>query len=260
MTKGHRVFEVERQSFEMIAAARQADALPIDQRVAKVFISYSRKDGGFAEYLVSALSDRHFSAYLDSKDIAPGEAWQQRLGKLILAADAVVFVLSPDAARSPICRWEVGEATRLHKRVLPVVHRQTELTAIPQELAELNFIDMSKPDDRKVAVLAEAISTDIEWVREHTRIGERAEQWSAANRRNSELLRGSALESAERWLAAQPKAGGRPSVLHREFIAASRQAHSLRSRSRLALEWRPNSTGVRPPLSATARSSTSHAA
>ena len=234
MTKGHRVFEVERQSFEMIAAARQADALPIDQRVAKVFISYSRKDGGFAEYLVSALSDRHFSAYLDSKDIAPGEAWQQRLGKLILAADAVVFVLSPDAARSPICRWEVGEATRLHKRVLPVVHRQTELTAIPQELAELNFIDMSKPDDRKVAVLAEAISTDIEWVREHTRIGERAEQWSAANRRNSELLRGSALESAERWLAAQPKAGGRPSVLHREFIAASRQGATRRLRFGLA--------------------------
>jgi hypothetical protein len=62
-----------------------------------------------------------------------------------------------------------------------VVHRQTELTAIPQELAELNFIDMSKPDDRKVAVLAEAISTDIEWVREHKRIGERAEQWSANN-------------------------------------------------------------------------------
>jgi WD40 repeat protein len=147
-----------------------------------------------------------------------------------------VFVLSPDAARSPICRWEVEEAARLHKRILPVVHRQTELAAIPQELAELNFIDMSMPDDvdRKVAVLAEAINTDIEWVREHTRIGERAEQWSAANRRSSELLRGSALESAERWLSAQPTAGGRPSVLHREFIAASRQGATRRLRFWLA--------------------------
>ena len=105
-----------------------------------------------------------------------------------------MFVLSPDAARSPICRWEVGEATRLHKRVLPVVHRQTELTAIPQELAELNFIDMSKSDDRKVAVLAEAISTDIEWVREHTRIGERAEHWSAA-------------KSAQQRIAARQRIG-----------------------------------------------------
>src|SRR5712692_4944686 len=135
----------------------------IDQPAAKVFISYSRKDSAFAEQLVAALGERHFAAYLDTKDIAPGEAWQQRLGKLILAADAVVFLLSPDAVTSPICRWEVEEAVRRQKRVLPVVYRATEIAAIPPQLAELNFIDMSAPGglDRKIAVLAEAINTDI---------------------------------------------------------------------------------------------------
>src|SRR5207245_11646426 len=85
--------------------------------------------------------------------------------------------------------------------------------------------------DQKIAVLADAINTDIEWVREHTRIGERAEEWNAARRRSSTLLRGDALESAERWLARQPKAGSQPAELHREFIAASRRGSTRRLRS-----------------------------
>src|SRR5262245_31698359 len=207
-----------------------------DQPAAKVFISYSRKDGPFAEQLVAALSERHFAPYLDTKDIAPGEPWQDRLGKLILAADAVVFLLSPDAVASPICRWEVEEAGRRQKRILPVVCRATEVAAIPPALAELNFIDMSAPSgiERKITVLAEAIDTDIEWVREHTRIGERAEEWSAARRRSSAMLRGEALEAAERWLARQPKTGSRPAELHREFIAASRRQSTRRLRLGLA--------------------------
>src|SRR2546422_7218280 len=115
----------------------------MDALAAKVFISYSRKDSAFAEQLVAALGERHFAAYLDTKDIAPGEAWQQRLGKLILAADAVVFLLSPDAVRAPICRWEGEEAVRQPKRVLPVVHPPTQLGAIPPEPAQLHLIHLS---------------------------------------------------------------------------------------------------------------------
>jgi hypothetical protein len=211
-------------------------ALSIDQHAAKVFISYSRKDSAFAEQLVSALTERRFAAYLDTKDIAPGEPWQQRLGKLVLAADAVVFLLSPDAVKSPICRWEIDEALRRQKRVLPVVHRPTELASIPPELAELNFIDMSLPEnvDHRLTVLAGAINTDIEWVWEHTRIGERAEEWNAAGRRRSEMLRGEALESAERWLARQTKTANWPTDLHREFIAAGRRESTRRLRFWLA--------------------------
>ena len=125
--------------------------------------------------------------------------------------------------------------------------------------------------DRKIAVLAEAINTDIEWVREHTRIGERAEEWNAARRRGSMLLRGEALESAERWLARQPKTGSAPAELHREFIAASRRGSTRRLRFWLAgavaalaiasaLGVVAEANGARPPRNATARCSTSRAA
>jgi len=110
-----------------------------DQPAAKVFISYSRKDSAFATQLLTALSDRGFAPYLDTRDIAPGELWQQRLGALILAADAVLFLVSPDSAKSSMCRWEVEEALRREKRILPVVCRPTEASAVSQELAALNF-------------------------------------------------------------------------------------------------------------------------
>jgi hypothetical protein len=39
---------------------------------AKVFVSYSRKDVGFAQMLVESLKLRGFDAFLDKTDIAPG--------------------------------------------------------------------------------------------------------------------------------------------------------------------------------------------
>ena len=50
----------------------------------KVFISYSRKDSPkLAEDLVAGLEDRGFEPFLDRHDIAAGENWEARLGRLI---------------------------------------------------------------------------------------------------------------------------------------------------------------------------------
>jgi TIR domain len=63
-----------------------------------------------------------------------------RLGNLISEADTVVFVLSPSSARSPICDWEVEEATRLNKRILPIVWRPLGGVSPPPRLRERNYI------------------------------------------------------------------------------------------------------------------------
>ena len=60
----------------------------------KVFISYSRRDMPFADELLAVLQVCGFEPYLDRHDIAPGEAWEDRLDRLIHEADTVVFVVS----------------------------------------------------------------------------------------------------------------------------------------------------------------------
>ena len=93
----------------------------LDKGKLRVFISYSRDDLKFADQLDAALSDVcGFECVIDRHGISGGEDWKRRLGNLISEADTVVFVLSPTSARSEICAWEVEEATRLGKRILPV--------------------------------------------------------------------------------------------------------------------------------------------
>lgn len=83
-----------------------------DQHKIKVFISYSRVHVAFAEKLRSALVGRGFEAYLDKEDILAGERWRARIDGLILAADAIVFVMSPSSVASEICQLGGWTGTR----------------------------------------------------------------------------------------------------------------------------------------------------
>ncbi|NJM56128.1 MAG: toll/interleukin-1 receptor domain-containing protein [Verrucomicrobiae bacterium] len=112
-----------------------------------VFISYSRDDLAFADQLVAALKLYGFDPTIDRHGISGGEAWQQRLGGLILEADTVVFVLSPSSARSEMCAWEVDEATRLGKRILPVLPYALGDATAPEKLRDRNYV-MFYPEPR----------------------------------------------------------------------------------------------------------------
>jgi hypothetical protein len=102
-------------------AVQQASRPPSSDRgKLHVFISYSRDDLNFADQLDAALNACGYECLTDRHGISGGEDWKRRLGNLISEADTVVFVLSPSSARSEICDWEVEEAARLNKRILPV--------------------------------------------------------------------------------------------------------------------------------------------
>src|SRR5262245_55269200 len=126
------------------AASKPADTAPQqasrpdspDKGKLRVFISYSRDDLRFADQLNAALIACGFDCIMDRHDISGGEDWKRRLGTLISEADAVVFVLSPTSARSEICAWEVEEATRLGKRILPDNCQSLEGTSPPPQLRD----------------------------------------------------------------------------------------------------------------------------
>jgi TIR domain/Caspase domain len=202
----------------------------------KIFISYSRADMGFADELAAGLELLgEFDVRLDRESIHEGEAWKARLGALIAEADTVVFVLSPHSAASPICRWEVEEAERLSKRILPVLAVPLEGVAPPPQLAALNYVRFDPDEeDRPRSFVAglggvrRALNTDLDWLREHTRLLVRAREWEAAGKAENRLLSGSDITDAKAWLEARPKDAPAPTELHRDFIAASEQAEAQR--------------------------------
>src|SRR6516165_5917742 len=184
-----------------------ADARAPEDRKLKVFISYSRKDEDFAQELLVGLQFGGFEPYLDKHDIAAGEDWEHRLGRLIEAADTVVFVISPDAMASDRCAWEVNRTVELKKRLLPIVFRRVEEAQVAPRLKQLNYIFFDRPFSfaPSLQALATALRTDVEWIREHTRIGVLALRWDSRGRVEALLLRGEELAVAKTWIAAQPQ-------------------------------------------------------
>src|SRR6516164_7088166 len=197
----------------------------------KVFISYSRKDEDFTQDLLAGLRVAGFEPYLDKHDIAAGEDWEARLGRLIEAADTVVFVISPDAVASERCAWEVERTVSLKKRLLPIVWRRVEEAQVPRHLKQLNYIFFDRPLTFMPSLLAvaTALRTDVEWVREHTRIGEAALRWDSRGRAEALLLRGEELAAAKTWLATQPQYAPEPTLLHHEFIKAAEDSEAART-------------------------------
>jgi hypothetical protein len=199
---------------------------------AKVFISYARRDGAaLAEELVTALEVLGFNGYLDRHDIAAGEDWERRLDTLIREADTVVFVLTPESVHSPRCAWEVRRAVELSKRVVPVVGEAVADAAVPSELQRLNYIYFTQGHSfsRSLGQLADTLRLDIDWIREHTRIGELAQRWLDRKQPEALLLRDEELAAAQSW-ASRWKAGAPPLTdLQRTYLAACVDAETRRA-------------------------------
>src|SRR6516165_2336434 len=177
----------------------------------KVFISYSRKDSAaFADELVAGLEYGGFAPFLDRHDIAAGEDWEARLGGLIAQSDTVVFVVSPEAVKSDRCVWEVDRTIELSKRLLPVIFKSVPEHEIPKRLSRLQFVrfDTGRGITRPLAELAEALRQDLDWIREHTRLGEMARRWEGRARPESLLLRGDDLDAAKAWMATRKAGAG----------------------------------------------------
>jgi len=201
-----------------------------------VFLSYSRDDLDFADQLDAALGLHDFAITMDRHGISGGEDWKRRLGALIRDADTVVFVLSPSSASSDMCGWEVVEASRLGKRILPVLCRPLEGAKPPALLADLNYIYFyatptvpgSGFGTGQVQLLA-ALNTDLDWLREHTRLLQRAIEWETGGRPVNRLLSGGDIAAAQAWAARRPRAAPEPTAVQLNFIRASADEEVARS-------------------------------
>ena len=204
-----------------------------DSAKSQIFLSYSRQDNEHADWFSRQLEKRGIRVFRDVDDTLPSEEWWARLQSLIINADTVLFLLSPHSAESNVCRDEVEFARSLNKRIFPVVIADVNWTAVPEGLAKLHatFFLESDSYEKSFQILINALLTDIEWVREHTVLLERAQTWKQKQRPKAELLSGSRLAEAESWLASQPGQGTPPTALHNEFIQASRKQATRRQRS-----------------------------
>src|SRR4051812_11059143 len=188
-----------------------------------VFISYSRKDKAFATRLYDAIVESGRTAWVDWEGIPPSAQWRTEIELAIVNGDAFVFVISPSSAASEVCAQEVAIAAEHNKKIIPMVWEDIEPSKLPQAIASRQWILSRALDNFESVVerLLGAMDTDIEWVRTHTRLLDRALRWRADMQRVS-LLEGEELTEAEAWLAAAAAHEQKPSAEQAAFVAASR--------------------------------------
>ncbi|MET3993727.1 hypothetical protein ABID65_005382 [Bradyrhizobium sp. S3.9.2] len=177
----------------------------------RLFISYSRKDIRLAEALVLALDNNNFQVTIDKRDMPYGEEFQRELADFIRAADTVVWLLSPNSIESKWCNWELGEVARLNKRLVILRVQDVAIDELPEMLGKIHILPGEGlfDVDRHLSELVVALETNRSWLKEATRLGERAHDWLIHDRDRNFLLRGLSLRNAELWSSQQGQSARR---------------------------------------------------
>ena len=165
--------------------------------MAKLFVSYSRKDSAVARKIIQALADMGQDIWVDWEDIPPAADWMEQILRGIERVDAFIFMVSPDSAISEVCKVEINHAAKNNKRIIPVVLRQVQPTDTVDVIRQRNWIFLRETEDDFTGGLERvktAIELDFEWVEEHGRLQTRALEWER-RKEASLLLRGTDLWS-----------------------------------------------------------------
>jgi len=211
--------------------------------MADVFISYSRRDSDFVRRLHDALASRSRDVWVDWEDIPLSADWWREIRENIEAADTFVFVISPDSILSKICRDEIEYAADNHKRIIPLLYR--DISAIQRDnpdsihpaISTYNWVKITPESDFEQGVdnLLRTIDTDLDHVRQHTRLLVRAKEWEARNRDAAILLNGARIREFRDWLARSADKQPAPTDLQRAFLLASEIAFNRRQRLALVI-------------------------
>jgi WD40 repeat protein len=203
--------------------------------VADVFISYSRKDKVFVQHLAAALEQRGRDAWIDWDDIKPAENFMDAIYAAIEEAQTFVFIISPDSVESVVCGRELGHALKHNKRLIPLVFKDAPADKVPPALNVLNWIHLSTAEELETGVtqLIAACDADLVWIRMHTRLLVRAQDWQTKQRNASLLLSGDDLRDAENLVSLS--SGKQPSLteLQQGYVLVSRQQATRLQRTRL---------------------------
>lgn len=202
----------------------------------RIFVSYSRRDSAAADTIVAALEARGFEVMIDRRDLPFGEEWQKELAEFIRISDTVIWLVSKHSVLSEWVNWELDEVKARSKRLVPVMVGLTAAARLPRQLGAIHILPADRVFElsRDLGTLVGVIETDRAWLKQGSRLHDRAAEWLTKGRSPGLLLSRAALTDAERWKDAQPIKAPPPSEEIVELIIASQRSATKRQRRWIA--------------------------
>src|SRR5689334_9077700 len=201
--------------------------------MAKLFVSYSRKDSTTAHKLIEAFKSIQQDVWVDWESIPPAADWLEQIFHGIEESDAFIFLISPDSIASEVCKVEINRAAQNNKRIIPIVLRDVDVKTAPDTIRKLNWTFMRETDnfEEGLAKVKTAIELDLDWLEEHRRLQVRSLEWHR-KKDPSLLLRGRDLRNARHMIATATSKDPIPTDLQKTFIE-----YSLRGERNRTVAW-----------------------
>jgi hypothetical protein len=213
-----------------------------------IFISYGRGNSqrpgskAFATRLVEKLSQNGYSSWFDANDIPLGVDFQRQIDEGIVSAHNFIFIISPHSVVSEYCLKEISLAYRCGKRIIPVLHVESEFEKINPVIQKINWVYMRQNasldqdqalwtdlDDFSSSYqsLMALLDREKEYVAKHTELLLKALEWERNSMTTQFLLVGKERTEAEQWLIREFTGGKqrpcRVTDLQAEYICQSRK-------------------------------------
>lgn len=105
---------------------------------ANIFLSYSRREVGFVDDLVSKLEAKGHNVWLDYRTLVPGTPWADQIKAGLEKSDTVLLVVSKASLASEYVELEWRHFLDSNKRVILLIFEAVDL---PKELEKYEWVD-----------------------------------------------------------------------------------------------------------------------
>lgn len=134
----------------------------MEEEKPKVFISYSSRDGDFAELLKLKLEAANIDVWRDINEIAAGEEWRNEIDYGLLNCDSIIVLLNKNSCTSSYVTYEWAFGLGNGKNIIPVLLEDCDIHPRIKVLQYLDFRDRKRPWDILAARVNELYQTAAE--------------------------------------------------------------------------------------------------
>jgi hypothetical protein len=125
----------------------------------QVFISHSSKDRDVAAAICTALENRGLPCWLASRNVGPGENYQEAIVKAIRAAKIMVLVFTENANNSDEIKKELSLASQNNLVIIPVrIENVAPNEALAYEFATRQWVDLFRDWEHEIERLSSWIA------------------------------------------------------------------------------------------------------
>lgn len=129
--------------------------------MANIFVSYDREDSDFGEVVLAKLHKAGYETLMDMEILSAGDDWRQKIDQAISSAQALLIVMTPEAAASLYVTYEWAFALGAGLTVIPLELRPTTFHPRLEILQRLDFTNKARPWEKLLSEIERSLENNI---------------------------------------------------------------------------------------------------